>query len=64
MELNEDEEDEALLRTLIRPEEDRPNRTTNPRVGGFRWFRSPNVICLEKVRLRQRTGSPTHHRMS
>jgi hypothetical protein len=28
-------------------------------MGGYRWFRSPNVVCLEKYRLlarRQRLG--------
>jgi hypothetical protein len=33
---------------------DRPDRLTNaPWSGGFRWFRSPNVIDLEKYRRRQ-----------
>jgi hypothetical protein len=47
----EDQEDEAFLRTLIRCEEDR--RRLHPDVvwsGGYRWFQSPNVICLEKAR--------------
>ena len=43
--------DEAFYRRFILPEED---RRTNPRAnqwaGGFRWFRSENVVCLEKYR--------------
>ena len=46
----EDEE----MRSLIRPEEDRrrlhPDR---PWQGGFRWFRSENVIPLEQWRARK-----------
>jgi hypothetical protein len=39
------EEDEAFLRRLVRPEED-CRRTTMPWSGGYRWFRSPNVVDL------------------
>ena len=41
----EEDDDEALLRSLIRPEEDR--RRLHPELpwrGGYRWFRSANVI--------------------
>jgi hypothetical protein len=41
------------LQDLIFPEEDRALYTTEPWAGGFRWFRSPNVVCLEQYR-RQR----------
>jgi hypothetical protein len=44
------DEDEAFLHRLIFPEEDRHLFTTTPWAGGYRWFRSPNVVCLEKVR--------------
>jgi hypothetical protein len=52
IEVNEDEnEDEALMRSLTRCEEDR--RRLYPGVawnGGYRWFRSPNVVPLEKFK--------------
>jgi hypothetical protein len=32
------------------PEEDRAQFTTAPWRGEFRWFRSPNVVCLEQWR--------------
>lgn len=42
------EEDEVFFNTWVFPEEDRHLFTTAPWSGGYRWFRSPNVICLEK----------------
>jgi hypothetical protein len=45
--------DEAFLRTLIRPEEDRRCITTAPWTGGFRWFRSANVVPLEQYQRRK-----------
>jgi hypothetical protein len=42
------------LRDLTFPEEDRHLYTTEPWVGGFRWFRSPNVIALEQWRVRKK----------
>jgi hypothetical protein len=44
----DDEDDEAFLRSL--PEEDRRQLTSAAWHGGFRWFRSPNVIPLERYR--------------
>jgi hypothetical protein len=41
---------EEFLRNLTWPEEDRHLYTSAPWSGGYRWFRSPNVICLEKYR--------------
>jgi hypothetical protein len=38
------------LRRWTFPEEDRPLYTTAPWQGGFRWFRSPNVVRLEQWR--------------
>ena len=53
--------DEALafLRELTIPEEDRFKYTTQPWTGEYRWFRSPNVVCLEQYRRqRQRRAVP------
>jgi hypothetical protein len=47
---DDDSDDEAFLRSLMLPEEDRRRLTTAPWSGGFRWFRSPNVIDLERYR--------------
>jgi hypothetical protein len=49
----EDAEDEAFLRQFVLPEEDRlrlhaPMGWSNSR--GYRWFRSPNIVCLEHYR--------------
>ena len=40
----EEDDDEALLRSLIRPEEDRRRLHPNFHGGAYRWFRSANVI--------------------
>lgn len=42
--------DHDLLRRFTIPEEDRARHTSAKWAGEYRWFRSPNVICLEKVR--------------
>ena len=47
----EEEEDGALWRRLVLSEEDRLRlfpATTRP--GGYRWFRSENVVCIEHFR--------------
>jgi hypothetical protein len=45
----DEDEDETFLRHLVLPEEDRRRRyPTRPWTGGFRWFRSPNVIPIER----------------
>ena len=44
------EADESFLRLVTFPEEDRHLFTTAPWKGEFRWFRSPNVIPLERYR--------------
>jgi len=50
----EDDDDEAFMRSPIRPEEDRRRlRPDRPWEGGFRWFRSPNVVPLEQWRKRK-----------
>ena len=41
-------EDEAFLRSVIRSEEERRQYSTAP--CGVRWFRSENVIPIEKYR--------------
>jgi len=48
---------EEFLQKLTWPEEERYLYTTAPWDGGYRWFRSPNVLCLERYRARkQATG--------
>jgi hypothetical protein len=44
------EADHQFLRRFTLPQEDRAMVTDAPWPGGYRWFRSPNVVCLEKVR--------------
>ena len=44
------EEEHAFARQLFLPEEERAKYTTVKWNGGYRWFRSPNVVCLEKYR--------------
>jgi hypothetical protein len=45
------DEAHAFARQVVLPEEERrrlfPAKTWS---GGYRWFSSPNVICLEKYR--------------
>jgi hypothetical protein len=49
------EEDEAFLRKLQRPEEELcAIRRLAPWKGEFRWFKSQNIVCLEKYRCRRR----------
>ena len=45
------EDDHALLRQFVIPEEDRHRFTSVKWAGEYRWFRSPNVVCIEKARL-------------
>jgi hypothetical protein len=42
--------DETFLRTVIFPEEERRLFTTAPWSGGYRWFKAPNVVCLDRYR--------------
>ena len=53
-------EKQDLWQRLILPEEDRD--WTMPRVGGYRWFRSPNVVPIERHRRARKqaakAGSP------
>ena len=41
----------AFLRQFVVPEEDRHWFTSVKWAGEYRWFRSPNVVCIEKARL-------------
>jgi hypothetical protein len=48
-------DDDVFWRKLILPEEDR--RRLSPDMtgkGGYRWFRSPNVVPIEQWRRRKR----------
>jgi hypothetical protein len=51
---DDEDDDEAFLRSIVFPEEDRRQFTTAAWHGGFRWFRSPNVIPIEKWRRAQK----------
>jgi hypothetical protein len=51
--IDEEDEDEMFLRQLVRPEEDR--RQPSP-PGGWRWFRSANVIDLVAYRRKRATN--------
>jgi hypothetical protein len=44
------EAERAWLRELVIPEEDRARFTSMPWRGEYRWFRTANVVCLEKAR--------------
>jgi hypothetical protein len=43
-------EEEESLRRYILSEEDRATLTGERWNGGYRWFRSENVVCLEHYR--------------
>jgi hypothetical protein len=49
-------DEETFMRNLTICEEDRRHdpHFAGPWRGGFRWFRSPNVVCIEKVRRARR----------
>jgi hypothetical protein len=44
------DEENAFARQLFLPEEEGAKYTSVKWDGGYRWFRSPNVVCLEKYR--------------
>ena len=52
------DEEQAWLRQFVIPEEQRRRFTSMPWQGEYRWFQSPNVICLEKART-ARSGRST-----
>ena len=39
----------AFARSVLLPEEDRAKLTAVRWEGGYRWFRTRNVVCLEKA---------------
>ncbi len=47
---------EEFLQRLTWPEEDRHLFTTAAWDGSYRWFRSPNVVCIERYRRRRLTA--------
>jgi hypothetical protein len=47
---------EEFLQRFVWPEEDRRLFTTAAWDGGYRWFRSPNVVCIERYRGRTRVA--------
>jgi hypothetical protein len=53
----EHQDEDALWRKLVL--EDRM-RLGIPWHGGYRWFRSPNVVPIEQWRRKQATSSPAH----
>jgi hypothetical protein len=52
-----DDEAEAFMRQWTIPEEDRARYTSAQWAGEYRWFRSPNVVCLEHYRQRKRDSA-------
>jgi hypothetical protein len=52
------EKDEAFWRKLVWPEEDRRSLTSAEWKGGYRWFRSENVVCLEHYRVTETNSAP------
>jgi hypothetical protein len=52
------ERDEAFLREWTIPEEDRAKYTSQPWAGEYRWFRSPNIVCLEHYQCRSQPHKP------
>jgi hypothetical protein len=51
--------DMQFLREWTFPEEDRALFTTAPWGGEYRWFRSPNVVCIERWRRKKAQGKRT-----
>jgi hypothetical protein len=54
------DDDDEFFRALIFPEEDRALFTTAKWNGGNRWFRSPNVVCIEKHPRPTQPSRPNH----
>jgi bifunctional DNA-binding transcriptional regulator/antitoxin component of YhaV-PrlF toxin-antitoxin module len=44
------DEQYEFLRQITIPEEDRAKYGIPRSQGGYRWFRSSNIVCLEKAR--------------
>jgi hypothetical protein len=58
MERRFSEKDEAFWRKMVLPEEDRVSLTSAEWKGGYRWFRSENVVCLEHYRQAETKPAP------
>jgi hypothetical protein len=54
------DDDEEFLRRMIFPEEDRHRFTATPWRGGYRWFKSPNVISIERYKRAIETKTNTN----
>jgi hypothetical protein len=50
--------DDSFLREIIPPFEDRNKFTSLPWTGGYRWFRSSNVIPIEHFTRACTAGAP------
>jgi hypothetical protein len=50
-----EDDEHAFWRRLVLPEEDR-RQLGMVWKGGYRWFRSPNVVPIEQWRRRRRSG--------
>jgi hypothetical protein len=48
-----DEDDDVFMRRITYCEEERRLHTSAPWPGGYRWFRSPNVVPIERWRRTQ-----------
>jgi hypothetical protein len=44
------DDEHTFARVVTFPEEDRMKYTSAKWGGEYRWFRSPNIVCLEKAR--------------
>jgi hypothetical protein len=55
---DEYEDEDTFWRKLVLPQEERM-RLGIPWNGGYRWFRSPNVVCLQQWRRKMRDGRAT-----
>jgi hypothetical protein len=53
MEPDESNLDEAFMRKIVFPEEELRSLTSVSWNGGFRWFRSANVVPIERARQRK-----------
>jgi hypothetical protein len=52
------DDEDVFWRKLVLPQEDRLQRGI-PWTGGYRWFRSPNVIPIEQCRRKKRDNQAT-----
>jgi hypothetical protein len=50
-------DEDTFWRKLILPQEERM-RLGIPWRGGYRWFKSDNIVCLEQWRRKKAQGTP------